>query len=148
MLSPITRKQFEQVLLQRCSWSLPCLLLQPSSEQQGPKGIELGLSPFHLTLLWDLATLPTFLQQAAASPRSFTLLTVAGLAHLQVGTLLVWQPQPEVPHLSSLGSGLGAGFPPAFVSTESRCWHGSEQPPAEIILIMCAAGSAPLCLTW
>lgn len=39
-------------------------------------------------------------------------------------------------------------LPPAFVSAESRRWRGSQQPPAEIILIVCTAGSALLCLTW
>lgn len=136
--------------MQKSSWSLPGLLLQLSCEQQSPKGRELGLSPFHLLLPWDLATFPTFLQQAATSPRSFPLSNVVGLAHLQRGGYCagLTASVPEVPYLSSVGSGLGASFPPAFVSAEPRCWRGSEQPPAEIILIVCAAGSAPLCLTW
>ena len=68
----------------------------------------------------------------------------------RVGRLLVLTfSAPEVPYfLSLVRSGLGAGYPPAFVSAELRCWRGSEQPLAEITLIVCAAGSAPLFLTW
>lgn len=92
---------------------LACLLLQPSSEQQSPKGREFGLSPFHLPLPWDLTTFPTFLQQAATSSGSFTLLNVVGLAHLQPGgcSAGLTASVPEVPYLSSVGSGLGASFP-------------------------------------
>lgn len=131
--------------MQRSSWSLPCLLLQPF-----PREESWDFLPFTFHYYWDLATFPTFLQQAATSSRSFTLLNVAGLAHLQQGgySAGLTASAPAVPYLSSVSSGRGASFPPAFVSAESRCWRRSKRPPAEIILIVCAAGSAPLCLTW
>lgn len=124
---------------------MPCLLLQPSSEQQSPKGGELELSPFHLPLPWHLATFPTFLQQAATSSGGFTLLNVVGLAHLQRGgcSAGVTASVPEVPRLSRPGSGLGAGSPSICQRwVEVLVWQPAASSRDNSYLVCCWLSSA------
>lgn len=115
-----------------------------------PKGGELGLSPFHFPLPLGPGYISHLPAASSYFLKEFYSVERGGVGSFAARWVLaaLTASVPEVPYLSSAGSGRGAGFPPAFVSAESRCWHGSEQPPAEIILIVCAAGSAPFCLTW
>lgn len=76
------------------------LPLQPSGEEQSPKGSGSGVFPLHLPLAQDPSTFLAFVKQSDASSRSFTLSNRDGLGQKGGCAASLTASAPEVPYLS------------------------------------------------